>query len=64
MDSMDVYRSILRNDKIKKEFQEYVRIIVRTIADESYPYVYVLVFFVVLNFFLILAILILLLLRQ
>lgn len=61
---MDVYRSILRNDKIKKEFQEYVRIIVRTIADESYPYVYVLVFFVVLNFFLILAILILLLLRQ
>lgn len=63
MDSMDVYRSILRNDKIKKEFQEYVRIIVRTIADESYPYVYVLVFFVVLNFFLILAILILLLLR-
>lgn len=55
----DIYKTILQNDSIKKEFHDYVRIIVRTIADESYPYLYIIISFIVLNFILIVTILML-----
>ena len=54
-----IYTVFLKNDTLKREFQEYIKIIIRTIADESYPYMYIVIFFIVLNFVLILTILIL-----
>lgn len=59
----NIYKAILQNENIKSEFHEYIRIIVQTIADESYPYIYVVIFFVVLNFLLIVATLILVILK-
>ncbi len=63
MNDYNIYKAILQNDNIKSEFHEYIRIIVRTIADESYPYIYVVIFFVVLNFLLLVATLLLVILK-
>lgn len=59
----DIYKTILQNDSIKKEFQDYVRIIVNTIAEESYPYMYIIICFIVLNFVLIVTILMLIIFK-
>lgn len=64
MDRFDIYRTILKNENVKKEFQEYVRIIVRTIADESYIYIYLALCFIFLNFLILLLILGILVLRR
>lgn len=63
MNDYNIYKTLLQNDNIKSEFHEYIRIIVRTIADESYPYIYVVIFFVVLNFLLLVATLLLVILK-
>ena len=62
-DDYGIYRMILKNESIKKEFQDYIRIIVRTIVDEGHTYIYLMFFMIALNFAIVLTTLILVILK-
>ena len=62
-DDYSIYRMLLRNDSIKKEFQEYIRIVVRTIVEEGHTYIYIMIFMIALNFAIVLTTLILVILK-
>lgn len=52
----ELYKSILNNESIKRELKEAANVLVRTALNECYPYIYVCVGFVLLNFLMISAI--------